>query len=162
MTEAEVIADKATKIASISDKLKVIDKAFGISVNDYAKIFGIERSTYYNWKKHINPKGYDHVLRIDQLYKIADQVLKVDSPPSRYQKLAKTISYKDRTLMSLLLNEVFDADLIQAHCKHLNALLESRKLSVKLSAHGNPFVSGTKVGNRKEVIKKMRSMRIGK
>lgn len=148
MTEVEVITETAAKIVSISDKLEVINKAFGISVNDYAKIFGIDRSTYYNCEKHINPKDYDHVLRIDQLYKIADQVLKVDFPPSRYQKLAKTISYKDRTLMSLLLNEVFDADLIQAHCKRLNALLESRKLSVKSSAHGNPIVSGTQVGNR--------------
>ena len=63
--------------------------------------------------------------------------------------------------MSLLLNEVFDAELIQAQCERLNALLESRGLSVKSSAHGNPIVSGTQVGNRKEVIKKMRSMRIG-
>lgn len=128
------------------EALEVIDKAFGISVNDYAKILGIGRSTYYNWKKHINPKGHSHIVRINQLYKIADQVLKIAPPPSRYQKLAKTIIYKDRTLMSLLLNEVFDAELIQAQCERLNALLESRELSVKSSAHGNPIVSGTQVG----------------
>ena len=137
--------ERAETVLSTVDHLNQINKAFGLAVSDYAKIFNIERSTYYNWiNKDMDPKDELIRAKIMELSHLAIEIVKFNKHP--YGRLAKTHSYRERTLLSLLQSEVFDSKAIISHCQQLSNMLDARNAATESSKHGGNSVVGTKVG----------------
>jgi len=139
LSRAEV--SSKPKLISPEKKLNTINKAFGLAVSDYSKIFGVERATYYNWLKGMSPNKDETLSRIDKLLSIAERVGKFNK--HRYGRLAKTHSFGSDTLLSLLLIESLDEAKILEICQQLSQMLDARASKKRKSAHGNTHFHST-------------------
>lgn len=128
-------------VISPCEKLVSINSAFGLAVSDYAKIFEVERQTYYNWLKGQDPKSDEHLSKIESLYKVSLEVSSFNS--HTYGRLAKTHTYKGRKLLERLMDDAIDDEGVVEHCEQLTKMLAQKEKSRRNSAHGEAYFHTT-------------------
>lgn len=131
------------KLSSPAEKLGEINGAFGLAVADYAKIYGIERQTYYNWKKNTDIKEAVKLDFIDELFDIASGVAVFNT--HAYGRLAKTHTLNNESLLSLLMARPLNAAKILEHCEALTTMMDERQGMKVAKAHDRSIVHHTNI-----------------
>ena len=104
-------------IVTIPEKLDIIASGLGLNISDLEKVIGVKRATLYNWKKGGDIKDTNSILRLEEVFTIAQKVAHFNSNP--LSKRAKNTPLEGRTYLGLLQEENLDEKLIVTHAKAL-------------------------------------------